>query len=105
MIQWLDGLEKNEDGLVRQVPQRSGVWSSSLWITRNGEARRKLYNSVAHAWTWEEEPMPMVMDDRGRFGFHLDNNFTSVARAVALAWLMREAESTNYVYERAQVVL
>ena len=105
MIGWVDGLEENGDGLVRQVPQRSGVWSSSLWITRDGDARRKMYNGVTRAWKWEPDPMPMVMDDRGRFGFHLDNNFVSVARAVALAWLMREPESTNYVYERAQVEL
>ena len=46
MIAWRDGIEESPGGPAREVVQRD-TWSSSVWITPDGEAFRRHYNAVS----------------------------------------------------------
>lgn len=95
MITCRDGLLKGPDGTVRQIPQKE-FYSSAVWITRTGTARRRLYNVVTRQFEWAEESLQPTMDIEGRLGFNLDY-WTPVATAIALAWKKRAPGARAYV--------
>lgn len=94
MNRWQDGIERNPDGVVRQIPQRH-AWSSGVWITRRGIARRRFYNRASKTWHWDDEPCPLVVNE-DTLGLHLDW-WISIERAIALAWVRRAPESSSHV--------
>lgn len=53
MITWRDGLEESPSGEAREL-MLPRVCSSSVWITRDGTAFRRFYNSQTKMWTWGE---------------------------------------------------
>ena len=85
LIQRQDQIIAGPDGAARQVPMRY-VWSSSVWCTEDGTARRRYFNPVDGngSWRWVEEPLPLTEDISGNAGCHLDW-FTTVERTIALA--------------------
>jgi hypothetical protein len=95
MIAWRDGLERGPDGPVRQVPTRH-VWTSTVWVTKRGTARRRYFNPVSGIWSWSPEIMSLGEDEMGNSGYALDW-FTSVERAIALAWCRRGGGSTSTI--------
>ena len=100
---WPSGVEQNEDGVVREVPQRH-VWASSIWITQDGVARRKWWwNSVERRWHWDAEPLPLIVVD-GRAGIH-SPGWMSVERAICMAWRLRSPDSTPGIDEVVRVRL
>ena len=54
MIAWRDGLERGPDGPARQVPTRH-VWNSTVWVTKDGTARRRFFNPISGEWNWAPE--------------------------------------------------
>lgn len=100
---WPSGIEQNEDGVVRELPQRH-VWASSAWITQEGVARRKWWNPVERRWHWDAEPLPIVFDAAGQAGYHAPQ-FVTVARAIAMAWRLRAPESAHSIDEVVRVRL
>ena len=91
---WRDGLSKGPDGVCRQIPQRA-VWTSGVWITKEGRARRRWYNLSTRKWSWDEDPLPYVFREN-RVGLHLDG-WISIERALALAWRKRAPDSSSRV--------
>ena len=103
MIDWADGEEIAPDGsVVREVPQRH-VWTSSVWITQDGEAWRRYFNVVTKQWHWDAQQLPLVIDG-DQEGVSLEW-FTSTDRAIAMAWLHRHPESGAKVRRRVHVEL
>lgn len=95
MIDWPDGVEESPAGQAREVVQRQ-VWSSSVWITRDGAASRRFYNAVTGAWRWED--MALQLNAAGeRVGYHLAAGWTSVEQCIATAWLHRRLGSAARV--------
>ena len=45
MISWKPGVVKSPDGNAREIVQLN-VWTSSLWITKDGQMRRRFYKPV-----------------------------------------------------------
>ena len=85
LIQRQDKMIAGPDGAERPVPMRY-VWSSSVWCTEDGTARRRYFNPVDGngSWRWVEEPLPLTEDISGNAGCHL-GWFTTVERTIALA--------------------
>ena len=99
MIAWEDGLETSPDGVVREVPTRNHVWASTVWITKRGVARRRYFNLANKTWSWDENPLPVAIDDEsGKVGFFIEW-FISVERAIASAWL-RRGQNSNWTIHR-----
>lgn len=93
MIQWKPGLVIGPDRAhYRQLPQRH-VYSSAVYVRRDGLLRRRHYNSVSEEWTWNE-PMSVV-NDEDRVGYRLEGNIVSVERCIAMAWRRRHEDSKN----------
>ena len=87
-INWKEGLERNQDGKVRQIPQKA-VWSSSLWITRDGICRRRQYQIMSQTWVWADQPQSMMIEEEtGRMGYKIDH-FLPLETCIALAWKHR----------------
>eukprot|EP00966_Prymnesium_polylepis_P043387 1006626-Prymnesium_polylepis.1 len=72
MIDWTDGVVDSPDGPARQVPQKSPVWSSAVFVTADGIARRSWVNLVTKKWSWDEEALTIVLDESGRPGYYLE---------------------------------
>ena len=85
------------DGPCRQVPEPS-YWTSGLFITRCGTARRRHYNLISGLWKWEDQVTSMSLIDGERFGYKLENVFHSLERVIALAWKRRHPDSTSRVF-------
>ena len=96
MIAWRDGIEESPGGPAREVVQRD-TWSSSVWITPDGEAFRRYYNAAASTFTWEEMAYSLDEYSQARLGLHLASGWTSVESLIATAWLHRKAGSRAYV--------
>ena len=94
MIAWEDGLERSPDGVCRQLPQ-TRVWSSTVWVTKAGVARRRYYN--AGTWAWNSEPYPLVVSEEGHVGIVV-GSYLSLERAIALAWRRRHPDSNSNVH-------
>ena len=87
MIDWPYGEEIAPDGsAVREIPQRH-VWASSVWINADGTAWRRHFNLVSRQWSWDDQPLPFIIDG-SQDGVSIEW-FTSTDRAVAMAWLYR----------------
>ena len=99
---WPSGVEQNDDGVVREIPQRY-AWASSIWVSQEGVARRKWFNPVDRRWVWEAEPLPIIEVD-GRAGIHAPG-WVSVERAICMAWRLREPESAHRIDEVVRVRL
>lgn len=96
-IVWPHGLEKGPDGWCREIPQRF-TWTSSCWCTKYGVVRRRYYNSRTGVWTWDENPLEMIINDEsGRPGFHLQW-WVPIDRCICLAWCHRHEDSKNTTY-------
>ena len=89
---WNYGVLKRERKLFRQVPVKH-VWSSTLWISRDGECFRRFYNPIAHAWTWSDDAQCIVLDEHGRAGLQILNQWTPLTTVIALAWIPRKPGS------------
>ena len=99
---WPSGIEQNEDGVVRELPQRH-VWASSIWVTQDGVARRKWWNAVERHWHWDAEPLPLIVVD-SRAGIHAPG-WISLERAICMAWRLRAPESAHSIDEVVRVRL
>ena len=94
MIAWRDGLETTPDGdLARQIPQH--VWSSSMWITKDGNAFRVYRNPVDGSQSWVRL-YPALDAHEERLGLYLPS-WTSLEHAIALAWRRRLPGSRAHV--------
>ena len=103
MINWPPGQDVGPDGSpVREIPQRH-VWASSVWITEDGIAWRRFFNLATKHWVWDDRPLPITIEGN-QDGITLEW-FTSVDRAIAIAWLYRHPESTGHVHRRTCVHL
>lgn len=96
MIAWRDGIEGSPGGPAREVVQRN-AWSSSVWITPEGEAFRRFCNAVSGQFTWEEMPFSLDQETQSRLGLPLPSGWMSTETAIATAWLHRAPESRAYV--------
>ena len=106
MITWKDGLELGPDGPCRQIPEKY-VWSSSVWCTQDGIARRRFYNAVTKRWTWAEAPLQYTVNEvTGEAeGFYVGQRWMSIDRAIATTWLRRAPDSSTHIRERVTVQL
>ena len=94
---WNDGILRSQDGDMRQIPERH-VWTSNACITKSGVARRRYYNMVSGVWNWDEDMIPITLDDEsGRLGIRIGSHWISTERAIALAWILRSEHSKNEV--------
>lgn len=70
------------------------TWSSTLWISKDGEAWKRYYNPISKAWHWGDEgALDFVEGDQGNMGLYLDRGFTALEVVIALAWLHREPDT------------
>ena len=90
LITWKYGLERAPDGnKVRQIPARH-VWSSSLWISKDGTCWRRYFNPIIQRWNWNDKPQSYCLDTDGtRLGLYILDQWTPLATAVCLAWKHR----------------
>lgn len=95
MIDWKPGLLRGPDGPCRELPQR--FVSSAIWVTRDGQLRRRFYNVVERKWHWAQDRLEVTLDDEGRLGYSLHGNFVALERVIALAWCRRHPDSPNAV--------
>eukprot|EP00966_Prymnesium_polylepis_P051061 1181779-Prymnesium_polylepis.1 len=102
-VQWTDGIIESPDGIARQLPERH-VFSSAVFVTRDGIARRRFFNSVDQSWRWAEDPIMATLDSEGRVGYTI-GWFRSIDRCTALAWLQRGEGSSAGVRERVAAEL
>jgi hypothetical protein len=102
-IRWTDGLIESPDGIARQLPERH-VFSSAVYVTRDGVARRRFFNPVDQSWRWAQEPILATLDSEGRVGYTI-GWFRSIDHCTALAWLQRGEGSSAGVRERVAVEL
>lgn len=91
---------RGPDGSYRQVPQKTTPWASGLFVTKNGQLRRRYYNLVTRAWHWAEEGTELTLSDTGSLGVSVDGNWLTLPFVIALAWLPREPESPSSVHVR-----
>ena len=93
MIRWQDGVEHHGDTPLREIVQPN-VWSSSVWISQDGEAYRKYYNPVARTWgEWEGIPVSLDQERGARLGYSLPTGWKSIEACIATAWLHRDPGS------------
>ena len=104
MIDWPDGLVDSPDGKARLVPQKEPQWSSAVFVTADGIARRRWVNLVTKKWNWDADALTIVLDESGRPGYYLEW-WMSLERVIALAWLYRAPDSSNVVEEKIEVEL
>lgn len=88
MIAWPYGLEKSKDGSMREIPVRH-VWSSSLWITKDGTARRRYFNPLTQSWSWSETVTDHAFSSDGKQGLFLLDQWVPLATCISLAWIHR----------------
>ena len=98
LLDWKDGVERSPGGNARQIPQRF-VWSSSIWITKEGACYRKFYNPITEEWTWEEDMVEFIEDETGRLGLNLPY-FIPIDTLICMAWRSRVPYSQTKVYVR-----
>ena len=98
LLEWKDGVEKGPSGNAREIPQRY-VWSSSIWMTKDGACYRKFYNAVTEEWAWESDMVDFVEDENGRMGLHLPY-FIPIETLICMAWRSRVPYSPTKVYVR-----
>ena len=99
MIAWREGLVTSPDGPAREIPQKH-AYSRSLFITRDGAARARIYNFVSQTWSWEDDPVEPTMHEDGRMGLR-DNaigHWVPIEVAIALAWRKREPDTPMRAY-------
>lgn len=92
MIAWKAGLEHTPSGKAREIPQKH-VWSSGIFITKDGSIHRRFFNKITGKWRWERR-MEFVEDGDGRQGLHLPN-FIPVETLICMAWRRRSPESVT----------
>ena len=105
LVTWPDGLVRGPDGPARQIPQLH-TWSSVVFITKDGTARRRHYNPVSKAWTFDAQPISMAFDSNGdRLGYHVLGHWVSMERAVLLAWAHRHPDAPwTIVHDEIELV-
>ena len=53
LVEWRDGEEMGPGGVVlREVVVPHSLWSSSTWISADGEAYQRLFDPYHSTWTW-----------------------------------------------------
>ena len=95
LITWPCGIEKGPGGRIqlRQIVEPY-VWVSSLWISRTGTCWRRHFNTATRQWSWASEPQPTSEElETGRLGLYVNNHWTPLETAIALAWRKRHPES------------
>ena len=96
MITWYDGIEETPSGPARELVQHD-TWSSSVWITQEGEVWRRYYNPVSQTFAWEDIPYSLDHETQSRLGLPLLSRWMSVETAIATAWLHRAPGSRAYI--------
>ena len=99
MIRWRDGIVTSPDGLAREIPQKH-AYSRSLFVTKDGAARARIYNFVSQTWSWEDDSVQPTMHEDGRMGLR-DNaigHWVPIEVAIALAWRKREPDTPMRAY-------
>jgi hypothetical protein len=86
---WREGISNSPDGEACQIPQKH-TWNSTLWVTRNGEIRRRHWDMTQRRWRWASDQVELVMDENtGRMGVYLQPWWTSIEMCIGLAWIKR----------------
>ena len=100
-VRWDDGLERAPSGRqVREIPVRH-VWSSGLWVSKDGELWRRQYQWATRTWQWSSGPSVPAMNPEGRLGVNLAS-FVTLELAIALAWLRRGMTCPPRVHLRTE---
>ena len=90
-IDWPDGVERIPSvGFARQLPQDLPHWSSTVWITEDGQPWRRHLNNATHIVEWKEIS-PTLRNDTGQLGV-LTPAFRSEVNMVAIAWRHRHPD-------------
>ena len=96
MLTWRDGVVQCPEGAAREIPQ-AHAYSRSLWCTKDGAIRPRIYNFVSQTWTWEDPVPPLIVHDDGRLGVRDFGIGTSgwmpLEVVIALAWRKRQPDS------------
>jgi len=89
-VRWADGIERCPSGKsVREVPSKH-PFTSSIWVSKDGEIWRRFYNVLSGEWNWSEEgPLEYAEDANGRVGINLASQFRPIQTVIALGWLHR----------------
>ena len=103
MHRWKDGVVRGPDGPARQIPQRTPLWASALYVTKDGAVRRRHYNPITREWHWSDESTELTLSDSGSLGLVVDHWIT-LELAIALAWLPRVPESPSRVTVRRDTI-
>ena len=88
LITWKDGLRNGPDGYCRQVPTKQEPWASTLWITKDGTARRRYFDILSQKSRWAETTAPLVLSESGHEGYITDH-FLNIETCICLAWRTR----------------
>ena len=95
MLTWRDGVVQCPEGAAREIPQ-AHAYSRSLWCTKDGSIRPRIYNFVSQTWTWEDL-VPLTVHEDGRLGvrdFGIGTTgWTPLEVVIALAWRKRQPDS------------
>ena len=98
LIRWRDGLERTPSGDLARELVMPRACSSAVWVTRDGTAYRRYYNSQTCAWTWGEAlEVALDRETQDRVGYNLPTGWRSLELCIATAWLHRAEGSTRRV--------
>ena len=92
MFSWKDGEEKHRGIVYRQVPQRY-TWSSQVFVSSKGRAKRRFWNPISHSFTWEDVD---IIEDNDRMGIRMQH-FLPIETIIAMAWRRREPDTPTKV--------
>ena len=96
LIRWRDGLERTPSGDLARELVMPRACSSAVWVTRDGTAYRRYYNSQTCAWTWGEAlEVALDRETQDRVGYNLPTGWRSLELCIATAWLHRAEGSTR----------
>lgn len=100
MIRWAPGIATAPNGApCRQLPEEH-VWTTTRWVTKEGDVFRRRWDPLSKAWAWEDDaaaagaPLSMQQDS-GRMGVYNPSGwFMSLETVIATAW-RRRAEGSS----------
>jgi len=95
MISWKDGLLKKRSVDLRQIPTKKPMWTTSYWITKDGNVFKRHYNYVSKTSEWGDMVSP-ILNDAGAQGYITDH-WLPVETCIALAWLKRAPDGATKV--------
>ena len=89
---FIEGVEDDPDGIaMRQLPLISQDFYSALWVSEDGNVRRRYFNPFNKLWTWGNV-LKKHVNENGDIFIYTGTNKIQLKKAIASAWLINSKE-------------